>query len=379
MDASIIVTTYNQSAILIHILNSLLNQRTKFNFEILICDDGSEEDNYSIIRRYFNNSGRISITYLYQQDRGFRAGQARNMGLNRARGKIAILLDGDMVPDRYFVQKHISFHKINKGHVLTGGRLVIDDLDFFREIKPEYHIDKIIKKLSTYSTINKEEYGYRHKWAKSDKPWMSIFSCNLSFPLSKNARYSEKFIGWGIEDWDIGARLYMSGHTVVYDNDIMAYHVNYKPVISNVFRNNQHAQLAAFARNVLLLIDQYPDLDLDDCALALRNYRIKNDKLSWSGDGNTNALRTNKEAVVLFRGWLDDNGYYSKKDTFYIQKPYSYMKIVNFKSIACLDANNDDVNTYIEFVLADSKRNDLYNLKIYLNGLSSDAGITIAG
>ena len=79
MIASVIITTYKQALILDVILQSLLNQKTKYEYEILVCDDGTDDgSNYELVKKYANNQQKIGISYLWQQDKGFRAAAARN-------------------------------------------------------------------------------------------------------------------------------------------------------------------------------------------------------------------------------------------------------------------------------------------------------------
>jgi len=320
MKATVIVTTYKQSAILKYILLSLLSQRTEYTYEIIVCDDGGTDNSISIINELRVNEKKIKIHYLWQQDRGFRAASARNMGISKAKGDIIILLDGDMIPKLDYVQRHIVQHLKNPKTLLTGGRLSLDDSDFFRITNKTNNFPEILKLFNKKSFLNTEELKYRKSWYYGSKPWMSVFSCNLSFPRSEIAKYSELFVGWGIEDWDLSKRLYENGYKIKFDDSIIAYHIDYKPVISNAFRNNNHKQLVEFARNLLLFIDQYPLDELSECAIALKSYSIANDKFVWAGDGKN--LRSEKDAINMVRDWLSNKNIYSINEQFYVQKDY---------------------------------------------------------
>ncbi len=313
MDASIVITTYNQSKLLNLILLSLANQNTKFTFEIIVCDDGGLNTTNHIVQKFSKMFTDIPIYYLWQQDKRFRAGQARNMGIRQSIGKIIILLDGDMIPTNDFVQKHINYHRKHPNSLLTGSRKTIDDKILFTETHSQLKNKDFLDILQKKSSLNKEELDYRRIWYKSTRPWMCVFSCNLSFPRNTFARYCEEFVGWGIEDWDFSLRLYKAGFSIKFSESIIAYHVDYKPVISNAFRNNNHEQMVEFARNVMLLIDQYPGDNLEGCAIALNNYVLKANKWQWAGDNVK--LRDNKESIKLLRGWLLKNQIYKRKKT----------------------------------------------------------------
>jgi glycosyltransferase involved in cell wall biosynthesis len=195
MKASVIITTYKQSVILKYILLALLSQKTQYDFEIIVCDDGGVDNSFSVIDKIRDNEKKIKIHYLWQQDRSFRAASARNMGISRAKGDIIMLLDGDMIPKTDYVQSHIEHHLKNPKSLLTGGRLNVDDSDFLAIIEKADSFSEILKLISEKSFLNTEELRYRKSWYHGSKPWMSVFSCNLSFPRSEIAKYSELFVG----------------------------------------------------------------------------------------------------------------------------------------------------------------------------------------
>jgi arsenate reductase-like glutaredoxin family protein len=228
----------------------------------------------------------------------------------------------------------------------------VDDSDFFNCLKEGMSFLDILSCIDKVSFLNSEELQYRQIWYHGEKPWMSVFSCNLSFPRSEHSKYSELFVGWGIEDWDLSKRLYEEGYEIKFDESIIAYHIDYKPVISNAFRNNNHNQMVEFARNLLLFIDQYPKEDLSECAIALKSYEITNNRFVWGGDGRY--IRDEKESINLIRNWLRNNNIYSKSQDFYIQKPYKSrkeIKVVDSEAIELLkkaDTKYDQINLVLE-------------------------------
>ena len=51
---SVFVATYNQQTYIHDCLDGILHQTTNFDYEIIIIDDASTDDNPSIIREYAN-------------------------------------------------------------------------------------------------------------------------------------------------------------------------------------------------------------------------------------------------------------------------------------------------------------------------------------
>ncbi|UZJ39781.1 MULTISPECIES: glycosyltransferase family 2 protein [Prosthecochloris] len=94
---SIITPVYNRADYLAETIESVLAQ-TFHNWELLIIDDGSDnDDSRRISEIYCKRDARIR--YYYESHGGISA--ARNHGISRARGKYLALLDSD---DRYLPQ-----------------------------------------------------------------------------------------------------------------------------------------------------------------------------------------------------------------------------------------------------------------------------------
>ena len=49
---SVLVQTYNQSKTIAKCINSILNQKTSFNFEIIIGEDGSTDNTFEICEKF---------------------------------------------------------------------------------------------------------------------------------------------------------------------------------------------------------------------------------------------------------------------------------------------------------------------------------------
>lgn len=87
---SIIIPIYNSEKYLRECLDSIVNQ-TYQNLEIILIDDGSKDDSYSICKEYRKKDKRIK--YIYQENSG--VSQARNKGIKWATGKYLTFVDSD--------------------------------------------------------------------------------------------------------------------------------------------------------------------------------------------------------------------------------------------------------------------------------------------
>lgn len=95
-EVSISVTTFNQEKYIEQTLESLLMQKTNFDYEILINDDASSDRSPDIIRRYEKKYSDI-IKPIYQKENQYTQGKEVHYTFNytRARGKYIAYCDGD--------------------------------------------------------------------------------------------------------------------------------------------------------------------------------------------------------------------------------------------------------------------------------------------
>ncbi len=99
---SIIIPAYNEEKYIAKCLDTLLAQSVK-NFEIIVVDDDSGDNTYSIVEGYAKTHKNI---HLFKQNRGG-PGRARNLGAGHAKGKILIFVDSDMEFDKDYVKNLI--------------------------------------------------------------------------------------------------------------------------------------------------------------------------------------------------------------------------------------------------------------------------------
>src|ERR687892_2680513 len=119
LTVSVVIPTYNRSAILARTLESLASQEPDSpRFDVHVADDGSEEDIASIVEAAVGLD-----TYYHRRERDrFGAGQARNLGAAAAKGDIVVFLDTDCMVGRDFISGHAGWHAEGGKTVLIGGK-----------------------------------------------------------------------------------------------------------------------------------------------------------------------------------------------------------------------------------------------------------------
>ena len=92
IDLSVVIPVYNYADIIEKNIDAILNQKTKYNYRVIIVDDGSTDGAADIIRQYQDNP---KVKLIFQKNAGI--GAARNTGINAADGKYLMFIDCDDV------------------------------------------------------------------------------------------------------------------------------------------------------------------------------------------------------------------------------------------------------------------------------------------
>lgn len=147
---TIIVTVYNKQNYIRKCLLSILNQGYK-NINVLVIDDGSTDDSAEVIKSICNHDTRFN--YYYQENRG--VSSARNYGLNKAKGKYVLFIDGDDFVDSDYVE---TFLKYKDFDLVVGGYRRIEEGRKSIEIKPSEKV--VFYEDFENSFFNKEAFEY---------------------------------------------------------------------------------------------------------------------------------------------------------------------------------------------------------------------------
>ena len=87
---NIIIPAYNCARYLEKCVNSVLSQKLKYTYEIIIVNDGSTDDTKKVLDQYRNQK---NIHIIEQDNKGFSG--ARNTGIDFATGRYLLFLDSD--------------------------------------------------------------------------------------------------------------------------------------------------------------------------------------------------------------------------------------------------------------------------------------------
>lgn len=207
MKVSVIIPTWNRAETIRETIFRLKRQRVK-NVEILVIDDGSDGDNLRIIK------GIKGVRVYYQRHKGPAA--ARNLAINRAKGKVLIFINDDTWTKQNFILRHREFHEKNRQTNLALLGPLKEDPSF----KKDPAVEWLIKE-------SRQHFSYKLANQKS-VPWYYFWTCNISvkkdFLIKNNLFFDESFPSAAWEDIEFAYRAEKAGLKLSFDKNLMAFH-----------------------------------------------------------------------------------------------------------------------------------------------------------
>lgn len=196
MDVSVIVPVYNNEIYLKKCIDSLLNQDTKYKYEIIAINDGSTDKSLEILKSYGKK-----IIVIDKENTG--PGDTRNVGIKRARGKYIMFADSDDYVTNNFIDKMLFTLIKEKADVVI--------CDFYRVIN-----DKIFHQ-------NKGKAGTYYKGKINEVLLMEFHSVNKIFKKEyfNNLLYPK---GMFFEDVAFIPKLLLKADKIVKIDDPLYYY-----------------------------------------------------------------------------------------------------------------------------------------------------------
>jgi glycosyltransferase involved in cell wall biosynthesis len=272
--ASVVIPTYNRSDKLSKTLETMTEQDIDPSmFEVIIADDGSSDDTVDVMKSF---AGRLRLKYYFQADEGFRAGAARNGGARLAAAPILIFLDSGTLAGPGLVSSHLAVHAASEERRAVIGYCygydafreelwVPEGFDTLRptEILRRYHENAL------FADIREIDYArFGSDPMKWPLPWLFFFTMNCSMPVDDfraAGGFDEMFRSWGVEDIELGYRLYNNGSTMILSRDAWTIEVPAERPVKRL--------LYSLMRNGRLLLDKSrePYIEvLQDAYLSIR-------------------------------------------------------------------------------------------------------------
>ncbi len=121
LDLSVVIPAYNEEKHIRACLDSLVAQKTKHCFEVIVADNNSTDKTAEVAKKY---KDRLSIRVIKEKKKG--SGAARAAGFEAAKAPIVFSTDADTVVPPHWLETFMKYFQNDEVVAVTGpGR--IDD------------------------------------------------------------------------------------------------------------------------------------------------------------------------------------------------------------------------------------------------------------
>jgi glycosyltransferase involved in cell wall biosynthesis len=314
---SAIIPTYNKKDYLEITLTSFSIQDWDMEqFQVLVVNDGATDETFEWLEK---NKSRFPYQLIAIHQENLGRSSARNSGIRAAEGDIILFVDDDRVCSPQLIREHLRFHD-SANTIVAGYRKSICNTEpksaydayllQYLKTRAGDDADYQFKKLtaSDITTTGEEvrhlAYGrdmivdtlmhlFGANLESSYIPWRSFVTSNVSVSrqvLLDCGLFDDRFTGWGMEDTELGYRLYKAGCHFKLSVDAVNYHLPHS--------RNQRAEMLSGTKNFRLLCEIHPEIPM------FLNWRPKYDGLSVKTlndivKATTPTSRTNNEYAAL--------------------------------------------------------------------------------
>ena len=264
---SIIIPTRNKNKHLKPVLESFFSQNIeKSDYEIIIVNDGGDKHTEQMIRAlkikcnlryiYWPRTKHKKNQYISKFSNFYnRAGLARNIGVDNAKGDLLLFSDDDIIvmPDN--LKYHLSKHKNNQNLILRGFRKNLP-----KNFLPKKYSHKIFDSHGVEELNLERKIEKCKKYEIANNGWENFVTCNLS--MSKKlfleaGKFKNDSPFWGLEDVELGYRLRNHNPVLNWDSDLIVYHLWHEPQTIN-----EEKKIMIFWINTNIFYRKYFDSDI---------------------------------------------------------------------------------------------------------------------
>ena len=209
---SIIMPTFNRSALLSRSLEAILAMRGIEKSEIIIVDDGSVDDTSKLLNEVAKK--HHNLTPLRQENSGIAA--ARNHAMRHARFDYVISMDDDILPVPELLEEHERILK--SGFDVSQGNLVWDESRLQ---------DPLIQFMEKYGM----QFHLSHYKDGDTVSYLHVYTANLAFPKKdalESGGIDDAFSvrRYGFEDTAFAWKLVKMGRKIGFAEHALGLHLH---------------------------------------------------------------------------------------------------------------------------------------------------------
>ena len=257
-----VIPAYNVQSYIRECLESVVNQ-TSDNYSVIIVNDGSTDENTSLICEEYHGKYPHLITYIYQENKGL--GAARNTGLQQVKTPWVTFLDSDDWIGTNYVEE---FEKRLR-------EFADDSVDLFFTLPKIY--DNVTEEVKDWydKTIFYELFYQENKTINPniDKRiyWLEVNACRRIYNMKFLERLNFKFPE-GVKWEDVYPHFYLlsnAGNCAGIENIGFYYRINTSGQITASSGKGRLDMIKVFAQTFEYLIKSEADKQIIMIALEL--------------------------------------------------------------------------------------------------------------
>jgi glycosyltransferase involved in cell wall biosynthesis len=207
---TITVASYQRRGPLIRLLRALDQQvqtsdDLRAGLDVVVVLDGSTDGSREAVT---SGNWSVPVRVQWQPNRGLAA--ARNAGLASVAGEIVWFLDDDLVPSPGLLARHRRAHETDNAAVVVGPCMIPPDVAappalrlWWERFYREQAESGVITRFDRFTTAN------------ASAPVALIRSVG---------GWNETFVGYGLEDYELGLRLLAANCPIKFDIGAVAWH-----------------------------------------------------------------------------------------------------------------------------------------------------------
>jgi GT2 family glycosyltransferase len=274
-ELSVVIPTRGRAALLAETLGALARQSLPPDrMEVLVAVDGADPESLALLAQTAPGAPWPLVSLPLPQGG---QGRARNAGIARARGRIVLLLDDDILAGPELAVEHLRQHEERADRVVTGSLPVAEVPE-----EPAHH--RVARRWWDGVLAEMAAPGHR-------ATFRDFVTGNVSVPRSAllaAGGFDPDFVGYGREDYELGYRLLQRGLAFVHAPHARGLHRYAKPVLewlrqfepqgrADVLFARKHPELAPEIMN----LSPFPPVPWDARAVAASEQTV----LRWNASG----------------------------------------------------------------------------------------------
>ncbi len=227
---SVIIPNYNGEESLKNNLPRVVSALGKYNYEVMVVDDGSLDQSIKIVENLAKENKRLR---LLQNEKNIGFPGTVNRGVNHARGEVLVLLNSDVYPKANFLDAALVDLKEKQ---VFGVGMKDESIEDGKTIMRGRGIGEWKKGFLVHAAGSLD---------KSDNLWASggssVFNKNI---WEKLGGLDELYAPFYWEDIDISYRARKAGYKVLFEKESVVVHEHEKGAIRKMFTKTQVKRIA---------------------------------------------------------------------------------------------------------------------------------------